>query len=101
MFGKLAVMTPSVYWDNKLIVREVRSLKSRPATRIWLDVGKLEAPDYVANVKELRDALVRKGWTAGVDFAYFEAADGKHDDVSFGRRSDAMLKILFPSKTAQ
>lgn len=98
VFGKLAVMTPSVSWDNKLIVRQVRGVKAKPATRIWLDVGKLERPDVIGNVKELRDALVRKGWTSGADLVYFEAPDGKHDDVSFGRRADVMLKFLFPAK---
>lgn len=101
VFGKLAVMTPSVWWDNKLIVRQVRGVKARPATRIWLDVGKLEKPNVINGVKELRDALLRKGWTSGTDLVYFEAPDGRHDDVSFGRRADRMLTFLFPGKGSQ
>ena len=101
VFGNLAVMSPSVHWDNKLVVRKVRDLQTKPATRIWLDVGKQEQPQYIANVKELRDALVRKGWTSGTDFMYFEAPGGTHDDVSFGKRSGEMLKFLFPPPPAK
>ena len=98
VFGKLAIVSPSVAWDDRLIVRKVYSLKSKPPTRIWLDVGKLESPGFIRNVKELRDALRHKGWKPGADLEYLEAADGKHDDVSFGRRADQMLKFLFPAK---
>jgi len=98
VFGKLAVMSPSVWWDNKLILRKVNGLKTKPSSRIWLDVGALETQTVLRDVKELRDALRRKGWTPGTDLVHFEAPDGRHDDVSFGRRADMMLKFLFPGK---
>jgi len=101
VFGRLAVMSPSVWWDNKLIVRKVKDLKAKPPTRIWLDVGALEAPGLLRDVKELRDTLLRKGWTVGADFMHFEAPEGRHDDASFGRRADVMLKFLFPPKGSQ
>ncbi len=101
LFGMLALVSPSVWWDDKVIVRKVYSLQSKPSSRIWLDVGKLETPHAVRDVKELRDALRHKGWKLDADLGYMEAADGKHDDVSFSRRADRMLKFLFPAKSAQ
>src|SRR5205085_7427589 len=38
VFGKLAVVSPSVWWDNKRIVRDVEALKSPVRARIWLDM---------------------------------------------------------------
>ncbi len=39
VFGKVAVVSPTVRWDNKLIVRSVKALDRKPNTRIWLDIG--------------------------------------------------------------
>ncbi len=98
VFGKLAVMSPSVWWDDELIVRKVKKLKARTTARIWLDAGELEGTMTRDDVKELRDALVKKGWTLGTDLAHYEAPGAKHGDVEFGRRADRMLKFLFPPK---
>lgn len=97
VFGKLAVMSPSVWWDSKLILRKVKDLKGRPSSRIWLDVGAAEPAGMRRDVRELRDALVRKGWRSGADLTHFEAPGGSHSDVSFGSRADVMLKFLFPA----
>jgi predicted alpha/beta superfamily hydrolase len=95
VFGKLAVMSPSVWWDNKLIVRNVKALTSKPVTRIWLDTGTDEGPAQEDGAKNLRDALVKKGWILNSDLMYFEAKGGRHDLASFGKRTWPMLKYLF------
>lgn len=96
-FGRLSLMSPSVWWDNKLMVRNVKALASKPPMRIWLDVGTAEGP--TAEVKDLRDALVKKGWVLKSDLMYFEASGGKHDQRSFMQRAEPMLKYLFPATT--
>jgi len=93
-FGNLAVMSPSVWWDNKVIVRDVKALQSKSAVRIWLDVGTEEGP---ALVKELRDALVSKGWALKVDLFYLEAKGEGHNEPAWARRAGQVLKYLFPS----
>ena len=98
VFGKLAVMSPSVWWDNKVIVRDVKALKVRTPARIWLDVGAAEKDPMPRNAKELRDTLVRKGWMLGADLTYYELPNGTHDEQSFARRAADMLKFLFPAK---
>lgn len=93
-FGKLGVMSPSVWWDRALIVRSVKALKLKAEVRIWLDVGTAEGPTDL--VKGLRDALVSKGWTLGSDLIYFEAKGARHDEAAWAQRSDRVLKYLFP-----
>lgn len=95
VFGKLAVMSPSVWWDGKLIVRKVKALSSKPSLRIWLDIGKGEGSRAIGEVKELRDALVKKGWVLDSDLMYFEDKRGTHDEESFKKRAEPMLKYLF------
>lgn len=98
VFGRLAVMSPSVWWDNRVILNQVKKLKAKPDTRIWLDVGKEESTGYKVNVRDLRDALVKKGWALDADLMYFEAKGGEHDEESWARRAPQMLKYLFPPR---
>ena len=98
VFGKLVVMSPSVWWDNRLIIRDVDRVKVRPATRIWLDVGEKEGNQTRRDAQSLRDALVRKGWRLGADLVYFELPDGKHTEEWFAKRAPDFLKFLFPAK---
>lgn len=96
VFGKLAILSPSVWWDDEYIVRQVKALKSKPATRIWLDMGTKETRTAIGQARRLRDALVRKGWTLDGDLSYSEIEGATHDDEAFARRVEPMLKYLFP-----
>jgi predicted alpha/beta superfamily hydrolase len=95
-FGKAVVMSPSVWWDNQVIVREVKKLSTKPSLRIWLDVGTEEGSQRIPETKSLRDALIKKGWQIDSDLKYFEAKGAEHNDKAFARRSPEMLKFLFP-----
>lgn len=99
-FGLLAVMSPSVWWDRGMILREVKSLASKPSLRIWLDVGTAEG-DSARQTRLLRDALKAKGWVQDSDLNYYEAKDARHDDEAFGRRASRFLKFLFPKRESQ
>lgn len=96
VFGKLAVMSPSLWWDSKLILRNAKELKSKPALRIWLDIGTDEGQRFVDDVKELRNAFVKKGWVLNSDLVFFEAKGSGHNEEAFARRAEPMLKHLFP-----
>jgi predicted alpha/beta superfamily hydrolase len=95
-FGKLAVLSPSVWWDDRVILKEVEALPGKLPFKIWLDAGTAEGPEVIADSRALRDALVSKGWTAGDDLAYVEAEGGRHDESSWGARVGAVLTFLFP-----
>lgn len=101
VFGKLAIFSPSVWWSGSDIVRQVRWLKEKPASRIWLDIGTDEgraAHRIVDDAKGLRNALVRKGWRLNEDLMWCEEAGGKHDENAWARRVGPMLQYLFPAR---
>ena len=81
-FSRLAVLSPSMWWDRGMILREVKSLKSKPPLRIWLDVGTEEEQGRTNVTRLLRDALKAKGWVLDSDLIYFEAKGAKHDEES-------------------
>ncbi|MGB8509779.1 MAG: alpha/beta hydrolase-fold protein [Pyrinomonadaceae bacterium] len=98
VFGRLAVVSPSVWWDDKVILRHVATLRRRPATRIWLDIGTDENPRATIDARLLRDALIAKGWRLDNDLKYFEAEGAKHSETAWAQRVDPILRFLFPKK---
>ncbi|MGH7618217.1 MAG: alpha/beta hydrolase [Gemmatimonadaceae bacterium] len=95
-FGKLAVLSPSVWWDDRVILREVDALPAKGAQQIWLDAGTREGTDVIPDARALRDRLVAKGWSVGKDLMYVEARGAEHNERSWARRVGPVLTYLFP-----
>jgi predicted alpha/beta superfamily hydrolase len=99
VFGKLIVMSPSVWWANRAILDDVARFRYRVRQRIWLDVGTGEdrnAASSVRNATALRDALIAKGWCLGRDLAFLQDEGAGHNEQAWGRRMCDALKFLFP-----
>jgi predicted alpha/beta superfamily hydrolase len=104
IFGKLIVMSPSVWWANRAILREIRKAKGRFNQKIWLDTGTCEgsAPDAcVRNVRDLRDALLKRGWKLGHDLRYVEDEGAGHDEKAWGHRMKDALTFLFSPQSTE
>lgn len=98
VFGKLALLSPSVWWDDRWIVRQLAAFPAQHETlKIWLDVGTAEAR-MLRGARLLHRTLVRRGWRAGVDLQYYEAPGALHDERSWGERIGLVLQFLFPAK---
>ena len=96
VFNRLAVLSPSVWWNDRAIVKEVEALSSKPPLRIWLDSGTGEGEEVARDARMLRDALLRKGWVEGQDLTYLEAEGGAHNEKSWATRVEGVLRFLFP-----
>jgi predicted alpha/beta superfamily hydrolase len=96
VFSRLAVMSPSVWWRRRSILRTVRGLAVKPDLRIWLDIGGRESARAVPDAVALRDQLVEKGWRLGVDLTYTEAEEAEHTESAWAQRVGPMLQFLFP-----
>lgn len=101
VFSRLAVISPSLWWGNGSILREVEALPQRLPLRIWLDIGGREGHPYKAQTRRLQDLLLQKGWQKHrqarcADLRYWEAPHARHDEASWGARFDKALRFLFP-----
>lgn len=94
-FSKLGVMSPSVWWNRRMILRLVRALERPTDQMIWLDCGTREGAEALRNVRDLRDLLLGKGWREGRDFAYLEDQGAGHDERAWGWRMRNVLKFLY------
>jgi len=94
-FGRLLVMSPSVWWDRRAILPIVRKRLAPAAVeglRIWLDVGIKEGARPVADARRLCDILAHH---APGTLRYVEDPDGDHSERSWGRRFGDALEFLF------
>ncbi|HWS86187.1 MAG TPA: alpha/beta hydrolase-fold protein [Pyrinomonadaceae bacterium] len=98
VFGKLAVVSPSVWWDGRRILNDVKSLESKTGARIWLDMGTEEGPRAVNDARLLRDALLAKGWNLDRDLRYHEAHGARHTETAWAQRVDPILRYLYPKQ---
>jgi predicted alpha/beta superfamily hydrolase len=98
MFSKLAVMSPSVWWRNRAILKTVSQIKRKPDLKIWLDIGTKEGQRALPDARELNVALVKKGWVEGRDLSYLEVPDAEHNESAWAARVAPMLKFLYPAQ---
>jgi predicted alpha/beta superfamily hydrolase len=100
-FGKLIVMSPSVWWANRAILREIGKLRQKPDQKIWLDIGTREGQNpelCIKNAEDLRDALIAKGWQLERDLRFVEDEGAGHDEKAWGYRMRNALEFLFPGE---
>ena len=94
VFNRLAVLSPSVWWDECVACRMVGELPKKLPLKIWLDTGKLE-PGW-ERARELRDQLVAKDWQLNHDLQYTEVEGGDHSERAWAARFEAVLRFLYP-----
>jgi enterochelin esterase-like enzyme len=99
-FGKLAVLSPSVWWNHKSILGYVNErapeIWERP--RLWLDVGDQEGLRTLENAEQLNRRLKANGWKPGEMLHFERVAGGTHDEASWAQRVRPMLRFLFPAR---
>jgi predicted alpha/beta superfamily hydrolase len=101
VFGLVGALSPSVWWADEAIRGRIASVGKTPV-RIWLDIGTAEGSTtresarIVEGVRRVRDALLARGWTPGVDLHYLEAQGAAHNEAAWAQRVPGMLTFLFP-----
>jgi predicted alpha/beta superfamily hydrolase len=95
VFSRLAALSPSVWWDDRAIARQVEALGGKTPQRIWLDAGTAEGEEVLTDARRLRDALVAKGWAPDGDLRYIEAEGAGHDEKSWCARFEQVLRFLY------
>ena len=98
-FGKLAVLSPSVWWNKKSILSYISerapAIGERPC--IWLDVGDQEGHGALRDVEQLAGHLEADGWRPGETLHFERVSGGTHDEASWARRVRSLLHFLFPA----
>jgi len=100
VFGRLALLSPSVWWNHKSILgylnEHAPQMWERP--RVWLDVGDGEGHRTLRDVEHLARRLKANGWRPGETMHFEKVHGGTHDEASWAGRVRPMLRFLFPAK---
>jgi predicted alpha/beta superfamily hydrolase len=100
IFGKIAALSPSVWWNQHVIYRFARTATVAPRPRIWLDIGTREGPRIVQEVEKVRDVLLEKGWQLGRDLHYERIEGAEHNEAAWAKRVGPFLQFLYPAREA-
>jgi predicted alpha/beta superfamily hydrolase len=98
VFGHLIALSPSVWWNRQNMVARTKALRGKRAVRIWLDMGTEEGQGALRSVRNMRDALVAKGWVEGIDLEYLEIEGAQHSEDAWAARFADVLRWLFPPR---
>lgn len=98
VFGRLGVVSPSLWWDNGVMQKRVEAHKFPWRVRLWMDMGTAEGNDAVVRTRRLAETLAEKGMKKGRDFTYYEEEGGQHNEASWARRFGEILLFLFPKR---
>jgi predicted alpha/beta superfamily hydrolase len=107
IFGKVAVMSPSIWWNNRSILDRAGSASPNPPLRIWLDIGTAEGLRHVRDTDLLHRRLIQRGWRDrshpqpkrdGIDLHYLRVPGGLHNEDAWAARFDQVLRFLFPHR---
>lgn len=99
VFGKLGLVSPSVWVDDRILLRLIlpvdRKIK-RP--KIWIDMGTSESPDAVRDATDLYNTYVKQGWKSRSEVTLLIDGGAEHNELAWSRRIMSILTYLFPAK---
>jgi predicted alpha/beta superfamily hydrolase len=98
VFRRLAVMSPSLWWDRRRLLDLARTLPEHLPLKIWLDTGTSEGGGTLRNAQILKNTLLRHGWRMGKDFRYLEVQGGEHSELDWRSRAGDMLRFLYANE---
>lgn len=102
-FNLIGVVSPSLWWANKDIIKIIEKEPKKPL-KIWLDMGTNEEDedknnnnisDAIDDTRQLRDILINKGYNLNKDFFYYEDEGATHNEAAWSKRADKILLFLY------
>ncbi len=95
-FGKLMVMSPSLWVGEGHMQKVYEALRPRPDVKMWLDTGGNEGPDTPSQFWAFEQTLRKNGWRPGRDFRATIEPRGEHSEDAWARRLPSAFQYLFP-----
>ena len=97
IFGQIAALSPSVWWNQLFIHHFVKAMKVARRPRIWLDIGTREGARIVQEVERFRELLLQKGWRLEQDLHYERVEGAEHNELGWALRVRPFLQFLYPA----
>lgn len=101
VFGRVLAMSPSLWWDDCWLLRNLDELTRGPKPKVWLDAGTLEGANTDCNAEALRDALAARGFTPGGEVEFMRAPGARHSERDWAHRVHHGLRFTFGARGAE
>ncbi|MCB9550103.1 MAG: hypothetical protein H6706_30205 [Myxococcales bacterium] len=103
VFGRVAAVSPSLWWNRGEAQGWVPDLAPGAETRLWVDAGGDEGGDpdrdgrrsVIEDSRALVEALVAAGWRFPSQIGYLEVPGAAHDEAAWQARTPFILAWLF------
>ncbi len=93
VFGKAAVMSPSLWFADRAVFPFVEAAPYTPG-KLYLDVGTREGKTTVADARHLREILLRKEYRRHRDLVYVEQRGADHSEAAWRQRLHYAIDFL-------
>lgn len=93
VFGITGALSPSLWFAGRAIFGLLDAAPYQPG-KLYLDVGRQEGDETLADARRLRDLLRAKGYVEGEQLRYVEDRSGRHEEAAWSRRFRAALPLL-------
>ena len=99
-FGRIAAMSPSLWWHRGQALQDWQAYKGPLPTRLWIDAGTREGrfgevvPYFIQDTRRARDIAIHKGMTMGESLGYLEHEDAPHAGWAGAQRMRYALAFL-------
>ena len=94
-FGMAGVMSPSLWFDENLLVKKVESEQFKKLdTRFWIMSSDIQYPNMRENALRFAKILSKKGWKEGDDLAFHQVYDANHGTRGCNKQMQDMLYFL-------
>jgi predicted alpha/beta superfamily hydrolase len=94
-------MSPSLWWDNCWLLRNLDDLARGPKSKVWIDAGTLEGANTDCNAQALRDALVERGYAPGEEVEFMRAEGARHSEQDWAHRVHHGLRFTFAARAGE
>lgn len=101
VFGLVGAMSPSTWWDGKVIIDEVATTPTRPAKplRVYVDSGDSgTSNDDVANTTLLAAKYRAVGYSDKKDLLHVVAPGAQHNETYWAARLPAALRFVLGAR---
>lgn len=99
-FSRIGALSPA-YWAHRGVMERINSEAELPRWRHYLDSGDAGpqaggSPDGMADCKEVRDRMLRRGMASGRDLLHLVGSGHEHNETAWQLRFPGAVRFLFP-----
>jgi len=100
-YGIVGALSPSTWWDNEVIVGDVKAMTTPRPDKVYADCGTdgtSDDEDGLVETQDLFDAFPAIGYVEGQSFEHVVQQGAQHDETWWAQRFPGAVRFLFGTR---